>query len=178
MKAKPTFSWSRTALIIAAATVVILAGTFLFFRQRLPAGIMKDIRAGIAAKDISDPDQRVKKYLELRYGSMESPANRQKAFIDFFDIEHIKALQLMVSHAPKGRGQESIQAMSRWVETYRESLTLSEREQLREQLGSPQGRAMLQWATAQYNSQSVEYRGQTAPVISQLLKTVYAVQNP
>ena len=33
---------------------------------------------------------------------------------------------------------------------------------------------MLRQATAQYNSQDVQYRGQTAPVISQLLKTINA----
>jgi hypothetical protein len=68
--------------------------------------------------------------------------------------------------------------MSRWVEQYRQSLTPQERADLRQQFSGDQGRAMLHQATAQYNSQGVEYRGQTAPVISQLLKTLNSVQNP
>ena len=40
-----------------------------------------------------------------------------------------------------------------------------------------QGFAAWEQATAQYNSQDVKYRGQTAPVISQLLRTIYTVQH-
>jgi hypothetical protein len=53
--------------------------------------MMKDVRAGIAARHIADPDARLAKYLEGRYGSMGDPANRRKVFLDFFDVEHIKA---------------------------------------------------------------------------------------
>ena len=67
--------------------------------------MMKDVRAGIAARHIADPDARLAKYLEGRYGSMDDPANRRKVFLDFFDVEHIKALQLLVRHSPEEHPQ-------------------------------------------------------------------------
>jgi uncharacterized protein YgiM (DUF1202 family) len=68
--------------------------------------------------------------------------------------------------------------MANWVRAYRESLTLPERAGLNARFQTPEGRAMLRQATAQYNSQDVQYRGQTAPVISQLLKTISSTQQP
>ncbi|HEU5123227.1 MAG TPA: hypothetical protein VFW05_04090 [Verrucomicrobiae bacterium] len=168
----------RIAGVVALLLITVAAIFIVRLRQRLPPGMMKDVRAGIAARHIADPDARLAKYLEGRYGSMDDPANRRKVFLDFFDVEHIKALQLLVRHSPEEHRKESILAMSRWVEQYRQSLTPQERADLRQQFSGDQGRAMLHQATAQYNSQGVEYRGQTAPVISQLLKTLNSVQNP
>jgi hypothetical protein len=37
---------------------------------------------------------------------------------------------------------------------------------------------MLRAATALYNSQDVEYRGQTVPVISELLTTIASLPKP
>lgn len=54
-----------------------------------------DIRAGLAAHAIQDPDARLLRYLEARYGSMDDPAHRQDAFLDFFNLDHIKGLQLL-----------------------------------------------------------------------------------
>ena len=176
-----TESRRRGWRIAGIAALLLIAITTFFIvrlRQRLPPGMMKDVRAGIAARHIADPDARLAKYLEGRYGSMDDPANRRKVFLDFFDVEHIKALQLLVRHSPAEHRQESILAMSRWVENYRQTMTARERADLRQQFSGDQGRAMLHRATAQYNSQGVEYRGQTAPVISQLLRTLNSVQNP
>ena len=133
---------------------------------------MQDIRAGIAARNIADADQRFQKYLEGRYGPQSDPANREKAFLDFFNVDHIRALQLVVRHSPEGQRQANINATAKWVAQYRESLSAQQRADLGARLQTPDGRAMLRRATAQYNSQDVQYRGQTAPVISQLLKTI------
>jgi hypothetical protein len=146
------------------------------FHQGLAPGILEDIRAGIAARHVKDPDERLLKYLDQRYGSMAEPANRQAAFLDFFNVEHVKGLQLLVKHLPEDRRQASIDAMARWVATYRESLTSDERAELKARFQTAEGQAMLRRATAQYNSQDVRYRGSTAPVISQLLTTLREVQ--
>jgi hypothetical protein len=163
-----------------AALLLVIAGAVLAqrLRHRLPPGMMLDLRAGIAARNIPDADARFQKYLEGRYGPMTDAANRQKAFLDFFNVEHVKALQWLVKHSPEDRRQANINATARWLEHYRESLTGQERADVCARLQSPEGRTMLQQATAQYNSQDVQYRGQTVPVISQLLITISSLQKP
>lgn len=174
MKTRRKWSIAAMLLVGCVAATAVLAHRI---RRRLPAELIPDIRAGIAARSIADPKARLNRYLELRYGPMSDPANRQKVFLDFFNIDHIKALQLMVKHSPPAQRQANIQAMSHWIEDYRNSLTPEQSAALKAQLAGPEGGARLHQATAQYNSQGVEYRGQTAPVISQLLQTLAAVQN-
>ena len=65
--------------------------------------------------------------------------------------------------------------MARWVARYRDSLSPEERAELGARFRTPEGRAQLGRATAQYNAQDVHYRGQTAPVISELLRTLHEV---
>lgn len=170
--------WLRVIGILVALLMVAAAAGFFAVRKRLPPEFSKDIRAGLAARRIQDPDARFEKYLEGRYGPMSDPLNQQKAFLDYFNVEHIKALQLLVKHSPEAQRPQNIAAAARWVENYRESLTLEDRAALRAKLQTPAGVEMLRRATAQYNSQDVHYRGQTAPVISQLLKTIHSLQTP
>ena len=49
--------------------------------------------------------QPVEKFLELRYGPLTDPANRQRAFLDFFNIGHIKGLQILAPAAVPGAGR-------------------------------------------------------------------------
>jgi hypothetical protein len=178
METKERRPWVKA---IAAVTVLLLiAGGvgYSIIRKRLPAEFSQDVRAGLAARHIQDPDARFRRFLEERYGPMSDRLNQQKAFLDYFNVDHIKALQLLVRHSPEAQRPQSIAAAARWLEEYRESLTLEERAALRAQLQTPEGIAMLGRATAQYNAQDVHYRGQTAPVISQLLKTIGSLQNP
>lgn len=178
-KTKQTRSWPRVVGIILAVLVVAGATLFVVVRKRIPPQFSKDIRAGLAARHIQDPDARFQKYLETRYGTMSDPLNRQNAFLDYFNVDHIKALQLMVKHSPESQREGSIAAAARWVEGYRNSLTPQDRTALRARLQSREGVAMLRRARSQYNSQDVKYRGQTAPVISQLLQTIGSLQqNP
>lgn len=163
----------------ASGLAILVVAGFLWvrvFHQGPPPGLMKDIRAGIAARNLKDPDQRLLKYLEVRYGPMSNPTNRQNVFLDFFNTEHIEALQFLVKHSPEQHRQENIDAMARWVAGYRASLTLQERAVLNARFQTGEGQAMLRRATAQYNAQDVRYRGNTAPVISQLLRTIHEVQ--
>lgn len=165
-------------VVMAALAVVAVAVAvgYRVMRGGRPAGMMQDIRAGLAARSIRDPDERLAKYLEGRYGNLEDPAVRERVFVDFFEVERIKALQWLVRHAPEGRRQESIDAMARWVGRYRASLGEEDRASLRARFGTPEGRVLLGRATAQYNSQDVHYRGQTAGVISELLRTLNEVE--
>jgi hypothetical protein len=140
------------------------------------AGLMKDVRAGIAARQIKDPDARLKRYLEQRYGPMSDPANRQKAFLDFFNTEHIRSLQILVKHSPPEQRQANIKATADWIAGYRSSMSPEERADLRDQLQTEAGKAMLRQATAEYNSQDIYYRGNTVPVISQLLTTIHEIE--
>ena len=163
----------------ASALLLVALGGFFWFRavrHRLPHGFVKDVRAGLAAREIKDPDDRLLKYLEGRYGRLSDPANRERVFVDFFDVEHIKVLQMIATHAPEAQRQANIDAMARWVAAYRESLSEQERASLKARFQTPEGRSMLRRATAQYNTQDVRYRGNTAPVFSQLLRTLNEVE--
>ena len=84
-------------------------GWLLYDSQAHSAGILQGIfRAGLAARPIKDPDARLHKYLEERYGPMSDADNRQKAFLDYFNVDHIKALQLMVKHDPEAQHPGSV----------------------------------------------------------------------
>lgn len=176
---QPT-SPKRKAWRIVAVTllvVTLLGGALAYkIRRSIPPGMEQDIRAGLVARKIKDPDQRLARYLELRYGPLTDPANRQKAFLDFFELQRIEALQLLVKHSPEAHRQANIDAMARWVAEYRTTMTPAERTALRAKFQTPEGAGMMRKATAQYNSQDVQYRGMTAPVISQLLNTIASVQ--
>jgi hypothetical protein len=175
MKSKGKFViWS----CFSVAGVLLLAAVLwaCVMRHRLPPGIMKDIRAGLPARHIQDPDARLLKYLEGRYGPMSDPAHRREAFLDFFNLEHIRALQLLVKHSPETHRQANIDAMARWVATFNAALSPEERAALNAQFQTGEGQAMLRRATAQYNSQDVRYRGSTAAVISQLLRTINTLE--
>jgi len=165
---------------IAGAVGLVLCLAVLFWLRVAyfgrPVGLMKDIRAGLAARQIEDPDQRLVRYLEARYGSLSEPTNRQEVFVDFFNPERIKALQLLVKHAPDQQRQANIEAMARWLAAYRASMGAEERAALNARFQTSEGRTLLGRATAQYNSQDVHYRGYTAPVISELLRTLNEVE--
>ena len=84
----------------------------------------------------------------------------------------------MVRHTPDNLRQANIDATARWLAQYRQSLSPQEWADLGAQINSPTGQAMLRSATAQYNSQDVHYRGETVPVISQLLTTIAQIPKP
>lgn len=175
-KARHSF-WRVFGIVLLVVAVVFAIGLHRLHRK-LPPDLMANIRAGMAARKISDPDQRLEKYLEGRYGPQTDPKNREKVFLDFFNAEHVKTLQWLVRHTPEKMRQANIDATARWIEHYRQSLTPAERADLGAQLLTPEGHARLQAATAQYNAQDVFYRGETAPVISQLLTTIASLPKP
>ena len=114
-KAPPKKSW-RLFWQIAGVTLLILvvAGAYVVHRIRqLPPELMQDIRAGIAARNITDPNQRFEKFLEGRYGPQNDPVNQRAAFLGFFNPDHIKAMQLLVKHSPESQRQANINAADR-----------------------------------------------------------------
>jgi hypothetical protein len=145
------------------------------FQRYTPVEVVQDLKAGIAARNAPRP---VERYLELRYGPLTSPANRQKAFLDFFNVGHIEGLQIMTSHMKPAEREANTAAMAQWVAHYRQTMTPEERQTLNAQLSTPSGYATLRQATAQYLKQDVRYRAATAPVIRELMTTISAIQKP
>jgi hypothetical protein len=164
-------------IFLAGLAALIAGGLWTRVLHRgPPPGLLQDIRAAVGARTVADPDERLLRYLEGRYGPMTETTNRQRAFVEFFDVEHIQALHFMVQHSPGELRQANIDAMARWLASYRTSMNSAERAALKARFQGPDGRAMLRRATAQYNSQDVYYRGSTAAVISELLKTMNYVE--
>jgi len=145
------------------------------FHRYTPLEVVQDIRAGLAARHAPQP---VERFLELRYGPLTESANRQKAFLDFFNAGHIEGLHIMVTHMQDGERQTNIAAMARWVAEYRRTMSPKEKQALNARLSTADGRRRLRQATAQYLRQDVHYRAATAGVITELMTTVVAVQKP
>jgi hypothetical protein len=162
------------------ALVLVGAGAAAWFRTLRhypPKAIMNDIRAGLAARHIQEPKARVEAFLEARYGPLTDPANRQRAFLDFFNVDHIKGLNFIVTHTPAKQKQANTQAMADWIAQYRATMSREERIALQARLGTFEGQAMLRQATAQYQSQDVYFRGAQKPVITELMTTLAALRN-
>ena len=120
---------------VAVGSLLVLAiGGALWirkFHRDTPREVLQDIRAGLSARHAPQPVQR---FLELRYGSLAEPANRQKAFLDFFNVGHIEGLHLLVTHMQEGERQTNIAAMARWVAEYRRTMSPEERQALNARL--------------------------------------------
>lgn len=164
-------------LILAGAGAVLWVRTF---RHYAPREIMRDIRAGLAARarHIREPRARVEAFLEARYGPLTDPANREKVFLDFFDADHIKGLNFIVSHTPADQKQANTQAMAQWIANYRKTMSPEEKAALHARLDSDAGRAMLQHARSQYQLQDVYYQGAQKPVVAELMTTLAALRKP
>ena len=162
----------------AVGTLIVALGVTFWirtFHRYTPLEVVQDIRAGLAARHAPQP---VGRFLELRYGPLTEPANRQKAFLDFFNVGHIEGLHIIVTHMQDGERQTNIAAMARWVAEYRRTMSAKEKQALNARLSTAEGRRMLRQATAQYLRQDVHYRAATAGVITELMTTVVAVQKP
>jgi hypothetical protein len=186
VNAKPEMKMARgktgkpRKLLWAGIGVLVVAGAMTAywihrFHRYTPVEVVQDIRAGIASRHAPRP---VERFLELRYGPLTEPANRQKAFLDFFNVGHIEGLQIITRHMQGQEQKSNITAMAQWVENYRSTMTPGEKQVLSEFVQSAPGRKALQQAASQYLKQDVHYRSATAPVIEQLMTTLAAVQKP
>ena len=170
---------TRRMLWGAAALAILLAlGTAFWvrrFHRYTPVEVVQDLRAGVAARNAPQP---VERFLELRYGALTEPANRRRAFLDFFNVGHIEGLQILTSHMQGAQRQTNIAAMAEWVADYRQTMSPEDKQILSAYLGSEAGRRTLQQAASQYLAQDVHYRAATAPVIAELMTTLAAIQKP
>ena len=168
--------WTGLAvLILAGAGAVLWVRTF---RHYTPKEVMADVRAGLKARHIQDPQARVEAFLEARYGPLTEPANRERAFLDFYNPDHIKGLRFIVSHTPASQKQANTQAMAQWIANYRNTMSPEERAALQASLSSEAGSAMLRQATAQYQSQDIHFRSDQKAVIRELMTTLAALRQP
>lgn len=175
---KKIFLWIGVAGIIIAVIGTVF--WVRFTRHYGSAGIKdiaKDIRAGLAARHVQNPEARVRAFLAARYGPLTDPTNRERAFLGFFNINHIKGLHFIVEHTPAKQKQANTQAMAEWIANYRATMSPAERAYLQTRLDSAAGRAMLRQATAQYSSQDAYFRGNQKPVVAELMKTLASLKH-
>src|SRR5512139_2980698 len=102
---------------------------------------MVDVKAGLAARNAPQP---VEEFMELRYGPMTEPANRQKAFLDFFNVGHIEGLHALVNRIPASYHEVAIANMAQWVADYRRTLSPQEQASLRDYFQTESGRHTLE----------------------------------
>jgi hypothetical protein len=165
-------------LLWTAITGLLLVGVGAIFWVRrfhhyTPVEAIKDLRAAAA---VGYSEKPVERFLELRYGNLTDPANRQKAFLDFFNMGHIEGLYILVERTDPSYRQTSINGMAQWVADYRRTMSPEEKAALKSYAQSAAGRATIREATSYYLGQDVRYRVATAGVISELLKTLAEVQ--
>jgi hypothetical protein len=175
----------RTKIIILGAGFVagalIAAGSVLWtrtFHHYSPREFLKDVRAGMAARDIQQPKARVEAFLTVRYGLLTEPANRQRAFLDLFNVDHTKALDFISGHGPADQKQADTQAMAAWIAQYRKTMSAEERTALRARINSQSGQSMLQQSTAHYMAQEESVRNAQKPVMMELTATLTSLWKP
>ena len=175
----------RTTIIIVVASAVgaalIGGGSALWvrtFHHYSPREFLKDVRAGLAARNIQQPKARVEAFLTARYGPLTESANRQHAFLDLFNVDHTKALDFIAGHSPASQKQADTQAMAEWIAQYRKTMSAEERAALRARINSKSGQSMLQQSTAHYMAQEESVRNAQKPVMMELTATLTSLWIP
>jgi len=164
--------------LVVLALAIIAASAWWWnhrFHNYTPMEAILDLQAAARVRDRERP---VEQFLELRYGPLSEPQNRQRAFMDFFNVGHIEGLQILVNRMQPERRTRAVNAMAQWIADYRKNMTPEEKEALRAALQSEAGRVSVQQATSKYLAHDVRYRAATAPVIIELMTTLAEVQKP
>ena len=175
----------RTTMILLATGLGVLAlvgaGSVVWtrtFGHYSPWEVFKDVRAGLAAKNIPQPKERVETFLTVRYGPLTEPANRQRAFLDLFNVEHTRALDFISGHSPSSQKEADTQAMADWIAHYRKTMSKEERAALRACINSEAGRNMLKRSTADYMAHEESIRKAQKPVMTELTTTLTSLWMP
>ena len=175
----------RTKIIIVVASALgvalIATGSALWvrtFHHYSPREFLKDVRAGLAARNIQQPKARVEAFLTTRYGPLTEPANRQRAFLDLFNVDHTVALDFIAGHGPAGQQQADTQAMAEWIARYRKTMSAEERAALRTRINSASGQSMLKQSTAHFMAQEESVRNAQKPVMMELTATLTSLWKP
>jgi hypothetical protein len=172
MRAK---QWLWSGAILALLLGIAAVAWVRRFHRYTPVEVAQDLRAALQVKGHPRP---VERFLELRYGPLDLPTNRHRAFLDFFNPGHVEGLQILASRLPPERRQTNIQAMAQWLAQYRQQLLPEEKQMLAAYFRTEEGRRAIEAATAKYLSQDVYYRAETAPVIRELMTTLNYLQTP
>lgn len=166
-----TRKWKVALSITGGLLLVAVAGGAWFWKRRAPLlrEVALDLKAGARARGAENQYER---YLELRYGSMTNPENRQKVFLGFFDTNHLEGMYRLVKFMKPSERTNNIAATANWLESYRGNMTAAERSALSEWMHSPEGLKNIQRASAIYRSRDIGYRSSTEPVIRELMTTL------
>ena len=148
------------------------------FNSYTPLDALADLRT-VAQVQREKPAEPVRRFLELRYGALTEPANRQRAFEDLFNVGHIEGLYLLWHKDPNSQQMgRDVTAAAQTLAEYRSIMSQEERGALAAYFHSPVGRAQVGQATACYFGKDVRFRSAVAPVIRELLTTISDTQNP
>lgn len=174
MSAKRKWLWGSALAVV----VLLAAGTVWWvqhFKTYTPAAALRDLRAAASVRREEHP---VNQFLEARYGALNLSENRQKAFVDFFEVGHIEGLFLITGHLAGSRKQTNILDMAQWLANYRTNMPPEDREALRKYVTSEEGRLKVKMASEYYLQKDVYFRSASAPVIKELMTTLTWLQQP
>ena len=163
-------------LLIAGLSILIWRH---YFHQYTPLDAVKDLRAAsevVAAAEVGPVQNPVHRFMELRYGTMGEAANRERAFLDFFNPGHIEGFYLILGKEPQPWAKALVAETAQIVADYRQSMSSEEKAALTAYFKSDAGRTQVRIAMTYYESKDVRFRSVTSGVINELLTTLSAFQ--
>jgi hypothetical protein len=169
---RKAFKMKWLAWLGGGGLVLLLAGFLIWkhhFHDYTPLDALLDLRAAAHLGHSPDP---VGEFLERRYGPQTDPANREKAFVDFFNAGHIEGLYLIVGNRSDPQTKKLVAKVAQTITDYRALMTPDEKADLGAYFRSDAGRAQVHEAKATFQSKDVRFRSVTTPVIKEILGTL------
>jgi len=164
--------------IAVMGVILMTLGTAFWIRRfhgYTPLDVIKDVQA---AEQARRGGRSVKLFLDLRYGDQTNPANRRKAFIDFFNAGHVEGLYFIVDNRTDARTRACIADAAKIFANYRQAMSPDDKESLKAYFDSNAGRTQIQQAIVSYQTKDVRFRAVIAPVVQELMTTLTAIQTP